>query len=75
MIVAVGLCFHRTRLALAGAVLLHAIAVGHPGTLGLDHEPGVLAWNAFFIVQNLVLFGPWPRKVVAESVSREHAGP
>ena len=68
LIVALGLCFRRTRyLALAGAVLLHGLLLAILGPWGLDHKPGVLAWNSFFMVQNLILFGPWPRTVVGET--------
>lgn len=74
LIVALGLCFRRTRwLALAGAIVLHGLLLAILGPWGLDHKPGVLAWNAYFIVQNLVLFGPWPRTVVGEAVVSEVA--
>jgi hypothetical protein len=36
------------------------------GPWGLAHQPGVLLWNAYFIVQDLVLF--WPERGLAEIV-------
>jgi hypothetical protein len=55
--VALGLCVPRVRpLALAGAIVLHLLLLVILGPLGLGHKPGVLIWNLFFIVQNLVLF-------------------
>ncbi len=57
--VAVGLCFARTRAAaLAGAVVLHVLLLAILGPWGLDHKPGVLVWNAYFIVQDWLLFAP-----------------
>jgi hypothetical protein len=59
MLVAIGLVFHGTRtVALAAAVLLHVTLLVILGPWGLSHQPGVLLWNAYFIVQNFVLF--WP---------------
>jgi hypothetical protein len=58
MLVAVGLFFERTRrVALVGAILLHALLLVILGPWGLGHKPGVLLWNVYFIVQDLVLFG------------------
>ncbi len=57
--VAAGLCFARTRTAaLAGAVVLHVLLLVILGPWGLDHKPGVLVWNAYFIVQDWLLFAP-----------------
>lgn len=64
LLVAVGLCFQRTRgVALVGAVALHVLLLVILGPWGLDHRPGVLVWNAWFIAEVLFLFGPakwWP---------------
>ncbi len=55
--VAVGLCFKPTRIAaLWCAVTLHVLLLVILGPFGLNHKPGVLVWNLFFIVQDLVLF-------------------
>ncbi|QDU82174.1 hypothetical protein Pla110_39290 [Polystyrenella longa] len=48
------------RFALSGSILLHAALILTLGPWGLNHSAGVLIWNLFFIVQNLVLFG-FPR--------------
>ena len=58
LLIAVGLCFLRTRrLALGGAVLLHVLLLLILGPWGLNHKLGVLVWNVYFIWQDLVLFG------------------
>jgi hypothetical protein len=59
MLVAVGLVFTVTRrAALVGAVVMHLLLLAILGPWGLDHKPGVLVWNAYFIVQDIVLFIP-----------------
>ena len=56
--VAVALFFPRTRRAgLVGAIAIHLLLLLILGPLGLGHKPGVLVWNAFFIVQDVLLFG------------------
>jgi len=67
LLVAVGLVLPRTRnLALAASIVLHVTLLVILGPWGLDHRPGVLLWNAYFIVQNVVLF--WtPRAAVTAS--------
>jgi len=56
--IAVGLCFAATRrVALAAALLLHGTLLLILGPWGLGHKPGVLIWNVFFIVQDVLLFG------------------
>ena len=57
LLVAAGLSFAPSRrFALAGAVALHVLLLIILGPWGLDHWPGVLLWNAYFIAQDLVLF-------------------
>jgi hypothetical protein len=57
MLIALGLCWVRTRrAALVAAVLLHAVLLVILGPWGLDHKPGVLVWNVYFIVQDVLLF-------------------
>ena len=43
--------------AIAAAILLHLTLLLLLGPLGLNHQPGVLIWNLFFIVQVIWLFG------------------
>lgn len=62
LIVALTLCLARTRsLGLVAAIFLHVLLLVILGPWGLNHKPGVLLWNLYFIVQDLILFGPWPR--------------
>ncbi len=57
LLIALGLCFVRTRLsALAAAVFLHVMLLVILGPWGLQHKSGVLVWNLYFIVQDLLLF-------------------
>jgi len=57
MAVAMLLCFARTqRIGLYASIIMHAVLILALGPFGLNHEPGVLIWNGFFIVQNLILF-------------------
>jgi hypothetical protein len=74
LLVAVGLCVPRTRVAaLFGAVTLHVLLLVILGPWGLDHKPGVLVWNAFFIVQDVLLFGPerWFAWILGSQTSAE----
>jgi hypothetical protein len=80
MLVAAGLLFAPTRkIGLAGAVALHVLLLVILGPLGLDHKPGVLLWNVFFIVQDVLLF--WPvrtmefRAGVVEPPARQMSWP
>ncbi len=55
--VALGLCFRRTgRVAAWAAMLLHAILLLRLSPWGLNHQPGVLIWNVFFMGQAWILF-------------------
>lgn len=70
LLVALGLIWRRTRtLALAAAVLLHLVLLVILGPWGLAHQPGVLVWNAYFIVQDVVLF--WPERSRGEAAEGE----
>ena len=56
--VGLALIFPKGRsVGLWGAVLLHVGLLWILGPLGLNHQPGVLLWNLFFIVQAVFLFG------------------
>jgi hypothetical protein len=58
LLVAIGLSWSRTRrFAVLGAAMMHVGLLLALGPLGHDHRPGVLVWNAFFMVQNWILFG------------------
>lgn len=57
--VAVLLMFARTRwLGLWGAIGMHLTLLAALGPLGLNHSPGVLLWNLYFIAQDWFLFRP-----------------
>jgi hypothetical protein len=59
LLVALGLLFGRSRtIALAGAVVMHLGLLAVLGPWGLDHQPGVLIWNLFFLAQAIFLFSP-----------------
>lgn len=45
------------RIGLATSVAMHLALIAALGPWGLQHHPGVLLWNAFFIGQNVLLFG------------------
>jgi hypothetical protein len=58
LLIALSLCWRPTRSpALVAAIALHAMLLLILGPCGLDHKPGVLVWNAYFIVQDVLLFG------------------
>ena len=58
LLVAVMLCVPRVRRwGVALAVLMHLTLLGILGPWGLNHHGGVLVWNAWFIVQAVLLFG------------------
>jgi hypothetical protein len=76
MLVAAGLLFAPTRtIGLAGAVTLHVLLLVILGPLGLDHKPGVLVWNAYFIVQDLLLFWPARRPKASSGRTDRDAAP
>ncbi len=57
LLIALGLAWPRTRrAALWLAVASHALLIVILGPWGLGHQPGVLLWNAFMIVQDVLLF-------------------
>lgn len=70
LVVALALCFARTRtLGLAAAVALHVLLLVILGPWGLNHKPGVLLWNLYFIVQDLLLF--WPIRPRAATATND----
>jgi len=57
MLVAAGLFFRRTRTpALVAAIGMHVSLMLAIGPWGLNHYQGVLIWNVYFIIQDLLLF-------------------
>ena len=59
LMVALMLCFPRSRrVGLWVSLGMHLLLMLALGPLGLKHKPGVLIWNAYFFIQNVVLFGP-----------------
>jgi hypothetical protein len=60
MLTAAGLAFRRTRVAAVMlALVMHVGLLALLGPWGLDHRPGVLLWNVFFLLQAVILFAPW----------------
>ena len=58
-----GLARRKTRpLALPLSVAMHLTLLLALGPWGLDQHRAVLGWNVYFILQNLVLFGPMPKR-------------
>ena len=57
LLIAIGLCWSRTRfLAVIGATIMHTALLLALGPFGHRHQPGVLIWNLFFLIQNNMLF-------------------
>ncbi|MFV0445957.1 MAG: hypothetical protein ACK5Q5_20460 [Planctomycetaceae bacterium] len=57
LLIALLLTFRRTRrTGLYATWLMHATLLLTLGPWGLHHEPGVLLWNLFFLLQNSILF-------------------
>ena len=57
LLVAFGLCWRKTRIfAVVGAAIMHVSLLFALGPFGHGHQPGVLVWNVFFLVQNWWLF-------------------
>jgi hypothetical protein len=46
------------RIGLWVSLGMHVLLLLVVGPWGLNHQPGVLIWNVFFLAQNIVLFGP-----------------
>ena len=45
------------RFGLLVSIVMHGLLLVVLGPWGLDHQPGVLLWNLYFIGQNILLFG------------------
>ena len=58
LLVAIGLCWRRSRrAAFLASLVMHVLLLAALGPWGAQNKPGVLLWNVFFIVQNVVIFG------------------
>jgi hypothetical protein len=56
LFVGVALLFRRTRrFGLLASLVMHLLLMLAVGPWGLNHRAGVLLWNGFFMIQNLVL--------------------
>lgn len=70
VLVGIGLLVARTRrAAVFAAIGLHVLLLLILGPWGLAHQPGVLVWNLFFIVQAWMLFTE--RKLDEETIAIE----
>lgn len=58
LLIGIGLCFRLSRrFAFYASLVMHALLIAALGPWGAHQKPGVLLWNAWFVVQNIVLFG------------------
>jgi hypothetical protein len=58
LLLALGLCWRRPRKwAWPASIGMHALLIIALGPCGADNKPGVLIWNVYFILQNVILFG------------------
>lgn len=63
LLVGIGLLIPSWRkAALVGSILVHLSLLKTLGPWGLNHSWGVLTWNVYFIVQNLLLFSKLPEE-------------
>ncbi len=70
LLIAAGLCFARTRrAALVAAIVMHMLLLTILGPWGMNHRPGVLIWNVYFMVQNVLLF--WSESTSPAAVPSE----
>ncbi len=75
LLVALGLFIPRTRRwALWAAVLMHVCLIIAVGPWGLNHHQGVIIWNIYFIVQDLMIFGPWFERTRFQESSTSDTG-
>ena len=57
LVVGATLLFRRSRAyGLAASLAMHLLLMVAVGPWGLNHEAGVLLWNGYFIMQNVILF-------------------
>jgi len=49
------------------AITMHVLLLVTVGPLGMNHQPGVLIWNVFFIAQSGILWGRSKRELTARA--------
>lgn len=70
LLVAVLLAIRRTRVVgMWAAISMHGLLLQMLGPFGLNHSPGVLLWNVFFVIQAVLLFSPHGSLNWGESLS------
>ena len=66
LLVAIGLAVPRLRRwGLYGSITMHVLLLVTLGPWGMNHKPGVLIWNVYFISQNWLLFHTLRREQVS----------
>ncbi len=57
LLVGTALLFRKSRAyGLAASLVMHLLLMVAVGPWGLNHEAGVLLWNCYFVMQNVILF-------------------
>jgi hypothetical protein len=58
LLVGLGLCWRRSRkFAWPASIAMHVLLLIALGPWGAGSQPGVLLWNVYFLLQNVLLFG------------------
>ena len=58
LLIGLGLCWRRSRkFAWPASIAMHVALLIALGPWGADSQPGVLLWNGYFLLQNVLLFG------------------
>jgi hypothetical protein len=71
LLVAVGLFWRRSRkLGWPASIVMHLLLLAALGPWGDNSKPGVLLWNVYFILQNVILFGLAGELPAADSAAR-----
>jgi hypothetical protein len=71
LLVAVGLFWRRSRkLGWPASIVMHLLLLAALGPWGENSQPGVLLWNVYFILQNVILFGLAGELRTADSAAR-----
>ena len=70
LLIGIGLCFRRSRrFAYYASLVMHALLLAALGPWGAHQKLGVLLWNAWFVAQNIALFGFAGERPVAVSTA------
>jgi hypothetical protein len=76
LFVAFGLCWRRSRkFAWPASIVIHLLLLAALGPWGAQNKPGVLLWNVYFILQNLILFGLVGERPAMEATEPPFADP